>query len=300
MDAALVILAAGLGSRYGGLKQIEPIGKDGEIIADFSVFDAKRAGFGKVVFVIKKETEKDFCERIINRIAKNFCADYVFQETDDLPGDLTPPQDRIKPWGTGHAVLCAMKKINGNFAVVNADDFYGYDTFKKLANFLAVNKAGSHCLVGFSLKNTVTEHGSVARGICSVKDGYLTRIDETLNIRAVQTKIFTRNEYGGNITLDNAGIVSMNAWGFHLSAVKRIEESFAVFLKDNISSPTAEFYLPQAVTDMINAGDTVKVISGNEKWYGITYKEDAPLVKSAVDKMFKNGIYPEKLWEKNF
>lgn len=297
MDTTLIILAAGLGSRYGGLKQIEPVGKNGEIMADFSVYDAKKAGFNKVVFVIKKENEKDFCERVINRIAKNFNTDYVFQEIDDLPENYTTPPGRVKPWGTGHAVLSARGVVRENFAVINADDFYGYDTFKKLADFLSNSSEGRHCMVGFSLKNTVTEHGSVSRGICAVENGYLASITETTKIFAGKNEIFAETESGKRIILDQGTVVSMNAWGFNLSAMKIIENSFNKFIKTNIDSPNAEFYLPFAVDEIISVGGSVMVLNSEEKWYGVTYKEDRPLVAEAIGKMISGGVYPEKLWK---
>lgn len=297
MNTTLVILAAGLGSRYGGLKQIEPVGKNGEIIADFSVYDAKRAGFTKAVFVIKKENEKDFCERVINRIAKNFNADYVFQEMDNLPENYTSPKDRIKPWGTGHAVLSARSAVRENFAVINADDFYGYDTFKKLWDFLSSSTQDNHCMVGFPLENTVTEHGSVSRGICDVKNGYLASISETSKIFSVKNEIYTETESGEKIILDNNAVVSMNAWGFSLSAMKSIETGFNSFIKANIDSPKAEFYLPFAVDEIISGGGQVKVLNSAEKWYGVTYKEDRPIVTEAIGKMIGSGVYPERLWE---
>lgn len=297
MEATLIVLAAGLGSRYGGLKQIEPFGKSGEIIADFSVYDAKMAGFTKVVFIIKKENEKEFNERIINRIAKKFNADYVFQEISNLPEPFTPPSSRVKPWGTGHAVLSAKKAVNTNFAVINADDFYGRDTFLKLADFLSGTTAGRHCMVGFTLKNTVTEHGSVSRGICEVKNGYLTAITEAEKIFLKNDGIYYENKSGSLVSLDKDTLVSMNAWGFERLAMNSIESSFNEFIKNNISSEKAEFYLPFAVDSIIRSGETIKALTSNEKWYGITYVKDRPLVASAINKMITGGVYPENLWE---
>ncbi|MDR1688088.1 MAG: nucleotidyltransferase [Clostridiales bacterium] len=323
--AELIVLAAGMGSRYGGLKQIEPVGKNDEIIADFSVYDAKRAGFSKAVFVIKRENEKIFNEKIFNRISKKFAVDYVFQDITDLPLGLTPPSQREKPWGTGQAVLCAKKAVSENFAVINSDDFYGFDTFKKLADFLrsethdcGVSNCGtlqstpvdnsalnfappavspvSHCMVGFLLKNTVTEFGSVSRGICDVSCGTLKAINETVGIKCDKNEIFTEDEGGVKTVLNPNAVVSMNAWGFHISAMDFFERGFASFIKENISLPKAEFYLPSAAEDMLKSGHTVNVFASAEKWYGVTYKQDRDFVVKALGEKTANGEYPQSLW----
>jgi len=296
MSLTLVILAAGLGARFGsgGKKQVETVGPFGETISDYSAYDAFNAGFSKVVFVIKKEHEKIFCEKVIERIARKHNVDYAFQDS----------LGRDKPWGTGHAVLCAKDKLDGGFAVINADDFYGRSTFAKLYFSLGADMEDTrrameniHYMVGFMLKNTVTEHGFVSRGICRVRDRRLTFIDETHNIRADETGVYTISPLTGEKRAMGDRIVSMNAWGFRSCAIAVIERGFGLFYENNKASEEAEYYLPAAVAEMIAAGHEVAVIESSEKWYGITYKQDVPVITSAINKMIKDGVYPEKLWE---
>lgn len=273
----LVIMAAGMGSRFGGLKQITPLGPNGEIILDFSIFDAKKAGFSKAVFIIKKEIEKDFREAAGKRIEKLIDVDYAFQELDKLPIGFSVPEGRTKPWGTGHAVLCAKDKIDTSFAVINADDFYGQTSFQKIHNHLALG--GGTCMVGYKLGNTLTENGTVSRGVCDVRNGKLISVTE-----------HTALDKNSGIPLDTT--VSMNMWGFKKDIFDELESGFETFLKAHGNEQKSEFFLPFVVDDMIKAGRTdVSVLETDERWYGVTYKEDADSVKAAVRKKIEEGLY---------
>lgn len=268
MDIQLLIMAAGMGSRFGGLKQIEPIGPNGEIILDFSVADAVEAGFNKAVIVIKKENEKEFRAACGKRIEKLIDVDYVFQELTMLPEGYSLPADRTKPWGTGHAVLCAREHIAAPFAVINADDFYGRNSYLLIADWLKNHR--EMCMVGYKLGNTLSENGKVSRGICSVMDGYLTDIVE-----------HTALDKNSGISLDTT--VSMNMWGLDTDIFPYLEKEFEAFLKENINVPKAEFFLPGAVNKrMREENRPVRVLESPERWYGVTYREDMPSVKKAM------------------
>lgn len=277
MDTTLLIMAAGMGSRFGGLKQIAPIGPNGEAILDFSVFDAKKAGFNKAVFIIKKDIESDFRNCIGRRIEKNIDVDYVFQETDKIPNEFSNLSVRKKPWGTGHAVLCAKDNIKTPFAVINADDFYGRESFKLIHDHLVQDN--SICMIGYKLSDTLTENRTVSRGVCEVENGYLNSITEYTNL-------------DNNSGFPDDTIVSMNLWGFTSEIFKELEKDFYSFLK-NISNPEKdEFFLPFVVNNLIKEENKkVSVIPTPEKWYGITYKDDAESVKSAIKNMIDKGIY---------
>ena len=274
---SLVVMAAGMGSRFGGLKQIEPIGPNGEIILDYSVYDAVKAGFSKVVMIIKKEIEKDFREVAGKRIEKIVDVEYAFQETDKLPEGFSNLAERTKPWGTGHAILCAEDKIDTSFAVINADDFYGQSSYKIINDNLSTG--GGMCMVGYKLGNTLTENGTVSRGVCVAENGLLKSVTE-----------HTALDKNSGIPLDT--IVSMNMWGFDHSVFDALNKSFEVFLK-NLSNPLKEeFFLPFVIDDMIKTGGTkVKVLNTDERWYGVTYREDAESVRKAVKQMMKEGLY---------
>ncbi len=300
----LVVMAAGVGSRYGGLKQIDPIGPNGEIIIDYSIYDAIKAGFGKVVFVIKEDIREAFMEKIGNRIGRYIETDYVYQRLDDLPPGFSVPEGRNKPWGTGHAVMSARNAVDTPFAVINADDFYGPTSFQVLYNFLkdAEDKPGmyEYCMVGFQLENTLTEHGHVARGVCTVSpDGYLVEIHERTKIMKFgDVTKYTEDDVNW-IEIPAGSTVSMNTWGFTPSFFKELEARFPEFLeknKDNILK--AEYFLPEVVGSLIAENKArVKVLPSREKWYGVTYREDKPRVKQAINNLIQQGVYPEKLWE---
>lgn len=284
-DAALVVMAAGMGSRFGGLKQAEPVGPKGEAILDFSVYDAKQAGFNKVVFVIKRSIEDIFKQTVGNRIAQTIHVEYVFQETDRLPAGYVCPPGREKPWGTGQAVLCCREVINTPFAVINADDYYGRSAFSQIYRQLC-SGGEEYCMVGYRLGNTVTENGTVSRGVCRVKDGYLSDIEEVGGIGPdCHTAV-------GDV-LDPETVVSMNMWGFGPDFFRYLEEDFTAFLDRHGKDLKAEFYLPGVVDRLIRQRlRRVRVLVAEDKWYGVTYKEDKPQVVSAIRALLENGSYP--------
>jgi hypothetical protein len=299
----LVVMAAGIGSRYGGLKQVDPIGPHGELIIDYSVYDAIRAGFGKVVFVIKEELEEIFRSRIGRRIEQKIETAYVYQRLNDLPAGYSVPAERQKPWGTGHAVLCCRDAVDTPFGVINADDFYGATSFRALADFLAEARDGGavyqYCLVGFELENTLTEHGSVARGICTVdSEGYLREIHERTRIE--KCGVATRYTENGQdwVEIPRGSTVSMNTWGFTPNFFGELEHAFGQFLERNRDHlAKAEFYLPEVVGGLLARGKArVKVIPSHERWYGVTYQQDKPRVKDAVAALIARGAYPADLW----
>lgn len=299
-QTTLVVMAAGLGSRYGGLKQIDPIGPNGEIIIDYSVYDAIKAGFSKVVFIIKKENEEIFREVIGNKLEKMIDVDYAFQSVDDIPGGNI--YGREKPWGTGHAVMAAKPFVKTPFAVINADDFYGKTTYTGLQNFLA-NVSDTdryqYAMMGFILENTLTENGSVARGVCNVsEDGFLKQITERTKIQKFGD-VTKFEEDGIWTTIPTGSYVSMNTWGFTLSIFDELEKRFPKFLEESQSNILkAEYFLPSVVDALIqeNKAD-VRVVPCQEKWYGVTYKEDKQTVVESIQKMVDAGIYPAKLWD---
>ncbi|MBE6750576.1 MAG: nucleotidyltransferase [Ruminococcaceae bacterium] len=287
-DITLVVMAAGMGSRFGGLKQIEPIGPNGEVLLDFSVYDAVLAGFTKVVFVIKHAIEKDFKEVIGKRIANRVKVEYVFQEIDDLPAGYVCPEDRAKPWGTAHAILCCKDVVKEPFAVINADDFYGRLAFKRMADFLKQDTP-DYCMVGFRLVNTLTENGHVSRGICETENGYLKSVVERTKIMDCK---FTEDDGATWTALAPDTVVSMNLWGFRPDLFGYINEGFKKFLDEKINVPKSEYYLPSVVSTLIDSGEkNVKMLVAEEKWYGVTYKEDKQVVVDAIGKMIADGLY---------
>ena len=295
----LVILAAGMGSRYGGLKQIDPITDNGEFIIDFSVFDAVRSGFDRVVFVIKEENLEAFRESVGKRFESKVKVEYAFQRIEDIPEGFEIPEGRTKPWGTAHALLAARHIVDDNFAVINADDFYGRGAYELIAKHFAEAKATEYCMVGFKLVNTLTENGTVSRGVCEVgEDGYLRDVVERTSIRRVgDMGAFEEDGKDTFIPLDC--IVSMNCWGFTPDIFAEVEKGLCEFLKElpNAKNPQkAEYYLPFAVRELMDEGKcTVKVYKSNASWYGVTYHEDKENVKASIAKLIKSGEYPEKL-----
>ena len=281
METTLVVMAAGMGSRFGGLKQMEPIGPGGEFLMDFSAFDAKEAGFSKVVFVIKKEMEEDFKRIAVSRIEKYIDVDYVFQTMDDLPAG------RTKPWGTGHAILCCKDKVITPFAIINADDYYGKAAYVELNNALKKIKKGEMLLVGYDLAQTTTENGTVTRGVCQVEDGYLTGIRETKGISG-----FTYCEDGETVhSLPEDTIVSMNMWGFGTEIIDYLEREFEV-IKNEKDVMKDEYLIPIVVDDLIKKGEAkVKVLRSPDRWYGMTYREDKDTVVAEMKKLCEEGKY---------
>ena len=287
-DITLVVMAAGMGSRFGGLKQIEPVGKNNEVLLDFSVYDAVKAGFTKVVFVIKHAIEKDFKAIVGKRIEKMVKVEYVFQENDVLPENFVCPEDRVKPWGTAHAILCCKDVVKEPFAVVNADDFYGRSAFKKIADFLK-KETKDYCMVGFRLVNTLTENGYVSRGVCEIKDNKLSSVTERTKI--VDCK-YTEDDGESWTPMSPDTVVSMNLWGFMPDIFGYIEDGFKEFLSKNINVPKSEYYLPSVVSSLIENGEKqVEVLIAEDKWYGVTYKEDKQNVVDAIGAMVDAGMY---------
>lgn len=302
----LVVMAAGMGSRYGGLKQIDPVGANGQLIVDYSIFDARRAGFETVVFIIKHEIEADFKEAIGNRLSKTMEVKYVFQQLDNLPAGYAVPEGRVKPWGTSHAILSAKDVIDGPFAVINADDYYGPEAFKVVFDYLSKHddKDGMYefSMVGYMLENTVTEHGHVARGVCVENaDNYLENVTERTRIEKTATGAkFTEDDGATWTELAGNTVVSMNLWGFTRSFIDETEKRFKAFLDDAIKTNPlkSEYFLPTVVSQLVEEGKArVKVLRSADKWYGVTYKEDKPVVMAAIQEKTEAGIYPANLWE---
>lgn len=276
-NTELVIMAAGMGSRFGGLKQIEPFGPNGEALLDFSIYDAISAGFNKVIVIIKKEIEKDFRDTCGKRIEKMIDVEYAFQELDKLPKGYTKPEDRKSPWGTGHAILCAKDLIKAPFAVINSDDFYGREAYEILHKHLVESE--ETCMVGYKLGNTITENGTVTRGVCETENGYLTNIVETGGL-----------DKNCGTPLDTT--VSMNMWGFQLEFVDYLEKEFELFVKEQLNVPKSEFFIPKAVGKrIVEENFKVKVYETNSQWYGVTYKEDSEPVREAMKKLIDAGLY---------
>ena len=300
-EPTLVIMAAGMGSRFGGLKQMTPVDEEGHFIIDFSLYDAYQAGFRRVAFIIKREIEQTFRETIGARMEKFFHVDYVYQELDRLPEGFAVPEGRKKPWGTAHAVACCRGVVEGPFAVINSDDFYGRGAYEAIYRFLTENKAPHHyAMLGYQLRNTVTEFGSVARGVCHVQDGMLLDITE-------RTKIFKRGQDAAYtedgetfVPLSGDSLVSMNFWGFTPEILDEIWDAFPAFLAENlpVNPEKCEFYLPTFVgSRLAEKKVSVRVLPCMETWHGVTYKEDLDSVKSAIGQLKREGKYPARLWE---
>ncbi|WP_319503436.1 sugar phosphate nucleotidyltransferase [uncultured Draconibacterium sp.] len=299
MKPTLLILAAGMGSRFGGLKQVEPVGPNGEAIIDYTIFDAIRAGFGKVVFVIRESFADAFKEKFEAKLKGKIDVEYVFQELDNLPEGFTLPEGREKPWGTAHAILVAKDVINEPFCAINADDFYGEGAYQIMADFLNNSvQEQTFSMIGYQLKNTLSEHGSVSRGMCTVNENdNLVKIVETHNIFKKEDAAVTIAEDGSETPLTGNERVSMNFWGFHPSIFKALESKFVQFLKTEIDKPKSEMYIPSVVFEMIGDNEVeVKVLEANSPWFGVTYKEDKPIVVNKIKALIEEGVYPEKIW----
>ncbi|MDL2257810.1 nucleotidyltransferase [Eubacteriales bacterium OttesenSCG-928-K08] len=296
----LVILAAGMSSRYGSLKQIVPVDEYGNLLIDYSIFDALSAGFSRVLFIIKHEFEKEFRELIGDRIAKQAQVDYAFQELSMLPEGFSLPQGRTKPWGTTHALLCCKGQLNEPFAVINADDYYGPDAYVELANYLnAPRGKNEHTMVGYSVKNTLSGHGALTRGLCEIDEhGYLLSIDELRGVSKLgDGGVYERN--GERIVLEPDAPISMNIWGFHPDIMPLIEDGFPRFLERALEENplTCEYLLPTTMCGFVESGAVrVRVLRASERWFGMTFKEDLPVVRAALRKLKDDGAYKEKLW----
>ncbi|MCM1028721.1 MAG: nucleotidyltransferase [Pseudoflavonifractor sp.] len=301
MKPTLFVLAAGMGSRYGGLKQLDGLGPHGETIMDYSIYDALKAGFGKVVFVIRKDFEEDFRKVVLSKYEGHIPTEVVFQSINDLPEGYTCPAERTKPWGTNHAVLMGKDVIKEPFAVINADDFYGRNAFEVIAKELSRprDKKGDYCMVGFRVGNTMTENGSVSRGVCSTgADGNLTGVVERTSISYDKDgNIVYVDEKGENQPLDPSTPVSMNLWGFTPDYFDFSEREFKKFLDKDINTPKSEFFIPLAIDTLIKSGEaTVKVLDTDSKWFGVTYSADRPGVVEKFAELHANGEYPDKLF----
>ncbi|MBQ7851889.1 MAG: nucleotidyltransferase [Muribaculaceae bacterium] len=300
MKPTLFVLAAGMGSRYGGLKQLDGLGPHGETIMDYSIYDAIRAGFGKIVFVIRKDFEEDFRKKILSKYEGHIPVEVVFQSIDKLPEGFVCPTDRQKPWGTNHAVLMGQDVIHEPFAVINADDFYGRNSFEVIAKELQRerNTNGDYCMVGFKVGNTMSEGGTVARGVCSVKNEHLTHVVERTAIGYNKKKeIVYPDEHGVMCRLRPDKLVSMNMWGFTPDYFDFSKSYFIEFLEENIDNPKAEYFIPSVVNKLITSGDaSVKVLSTESEWFGVTYASDRDLVIANLARLHSMGEYPESLF----
>lgn len=301
MKPTLFVLAAGMGSRYGGLKQLDGLGPNGETIMDYSIFDAIRGGFGKIVFVISKDFEEDFRKKIISKYENHIPVEVVFQSIDKLPEGFTCPAERVKPWGTNHAVLMGKEVIREPFAVINADDFYGRDSFAVIGKFLSELPEGAkntYCMVGFRVGNTLSESGTVARGICSTDENrHLTTVVERTEIMRINGVVSYKDENGEWVGIEDNTPVSMNMWGFTPDYFNYSEEYFIDFLKENIDKPKAEYYIPLMVNKLINDGTaTVEVLDTTSRWFGVTYAADRQGVVDKLQALADSGEYPSKLF----
>ena len=298
-----MVLAAGMGSRYGSLKQMDGVGPNGEAIIDYSIYDAIRAGFGRVVFVIRHLFEKEFREIFTpERFGGRIAIDFVFQELDKLPAGFTLPADRVKPWGTNHAVMMGAEIIRDEpFVVINADDFYGDDAYRTIADYLrsVVGQKNHYCMVGYEIRNTLSEHGTVSRGVCGVdRNGNLSSMVERTRIERRDGRIVYEDERGEWIPMAEDTPVSMNMFGFTPDYFEYSEDYFSTYLKDNIADPKSEFYIPTMVNKLISDGKAqLRVLRSSAQWFGVTYKEDRPAVVERIRKLVDAGVYPAKLWE---
>lgn len=301
MKPTLMVLAAGMGSRYGGLKQLDGLGPNGETIMDYSIYDAQKAGFGKVVFVIRKTFEQEFRDKIISKYENHIPVEIVFQELNDLPKGYELSPEREKPWGTNHAVMMGAKVINEPFAVINADDFYGRSSYEVLAKKLMslMNQEGHYCMVGYRLKNTLSESGAVARGVCeSDKNSFLKTVTERTHIVKREGAIQYKDSDDTWHAVPEEAPVSMNMWGFTPDYFKYSEDNFIKFLDENKTNYKAEYYIPYVVDILIKEGKAdVEILDTPEKWFGVTYAEDRPSVVAKIDKLVKDGVYPSPLWK---
>src|SRR5690554_846722 len=300
MKPTLFVLAAGMGSRYGGLKQLDGVGPNGETIMDYSIFDAVNAGFGKLVFVIRKSFEQDFRDKIVKKYEKKIPVELVFQEFDKLPEGFKPNPERVKPWSTNHAVMMGKDVINEPFAVINADDFYGRESFKILADTLSElnNSENNYCMIGYRIGNTLSESGTVARGVCETdENGYLTGVVERTQVKRINGEVCFKDENDQWIAVEDNTPVSMNMWGFTPDYFKYSDDYFVKFLEDNQDNIKAEFFIPLLVNHLIvNKTAKVRVLDTPSKWFGVTYAEDRPDVVAKLKELSDNGTYPTPLW----
>lgn len=294
----LVIMAAGMGSRFGGLKQVEPVGPNGEFILDYSIYDAKKAGFNRVVFIIKEENYDLFRNTVGKRIENVIDVDYVFQDINNIPSFVDIPEDRVKPWGTAHAIYSCKDKVKNNFAIINADDFYGYDAFKTMASYLKEMNTKEYCMVGYKAKNTLTDNGSVKRGVCYIDNGYLVKLVESSIIEQNGEIIATPLNEEKGFTIQEDDYVSMNLFGFNPTLFDYLEKKLNSFFEENINQlEKCEWLIPDVVFQAINEKEAqVRVLNTKARWYGITYREDKEKFVKQINEMIKENIYPLNLW----
>ncbi len=297
MKPTLLVLAAGMGTRYGGNKQLDEVGPSGETIIDYSIYDAIRAGFGKIVFVIRRDIEEQVKERFVKRLKGKIEVDYVFQEITNLPEGAKVNPERQKPWGTSHAILVTADKIKEPFGVINADDYYGVESFKTLHDFLVNDKdPNCYCIVGYKLKNTLSDHGHVNRGVCGVKDGLLKDIVETRQIEKTDDGARVVSEDGKVQKFTGEEVVSMNLWGFKPSCYNFLGSEFKSFIAKSGMELKSELDIPTSVDKFVKNGEiTIKILMSNERWFGVTYREDKPFVVDSINKMISKGVYPSKI-----
>jgi len=299
MKPTLLVLAAGMGSRYGGNKQLDTVGPSGETIIDYSIYDAIRAGFGKIVFVIRRDIEDQVKERFVERLKGKIEVDYVFQEITNLPEGVKVTPERQKPWGTSHAILVTEKAIKEPFGVINADDYYGVESFKILYDFLVNDKdPNSYCIVGYKMKNTLSEHGHVNRGVCGVgADGLLQNIVETRQIEKTSFGAQAPGNDGEMEKFTGDEVVSMNLWGFKPSCYGFLGEEFRNFINEKGMDPKSELDIPTSIDKFVKSGEvTIRILMSNERWFGVTYREDKPFVVESINNMISKGIYPSKIY----
>lgn len=299
MKPSLLVLAAGMGTRYGGDKQLDKVGPAGQTIIDYSIYDAARAGFGKIIFVIRRDIEEQFKSSFMKPLEGKVNIDYVFQDLDDLPGNYKPSPERVKPWGTSHAILVARNKIKEPFGVINSDDYYGVNSFKILHDFLVNDKDDkNYCIVGYKMGNTLSDHGHVNRGVCGVNEnGNLVNIVETRKIEKRPDGIFAPGEKGREIEFSGDEIVSMNLFGFKPSCFKYLEEEFINFIERSAGDINTELDIPTSLDVYVKKSEiNIQVLMTEERWFGVTYREDRPFVVSSLQDMVDQGVYPEKLW----
>jgi NDP-sugar pyrophosphorylase family protein len=299
MQPTLLILAAGMGTRYGGNKQLDEVGPSGETIIDYSIYDAIRAGFGKIVFVIRRDIEEQVKERFVKKLKGKIEVDYVFQEVGNLPSGVKFNSERQKPWGTSHAILVTAQKIKEPFGVINADDYYGVESFKILHDFLVNDKdPNCYCIVGYKMGNTLSDHGHVNRGVCTVShDGLLINIVETLQIEKTEDGAKAPSSDGTFINFTGNEVVSMNLWGFKPSCFSFLEDEFTKFINKNGMDLKSELHIPTSVDRFVKSGEiTIKILETNEKWFGVTYREDKPFVVNSIKDMISKGVYPAKIY----
>jgi dTDP-glucose pyrophosphorylase len=298
MKPTLLILAAGMASRYGSMKQVDGFGPNGETIIDYSIYDAIKAGFGKVSFIIREEFAEPFKAIFEPKLKGRIETDYVFQSFDLEPFGITEQIERAKPWGTAHAVLAARNQVNEPFCVINADDFYGYDAYEKMAKFLTTEVADDkYAIIGYQVDRTLSDHGTVSRGVCKVEDGNMVAINERLKVYFKEDGSVAYEDNGEEFPLDPETRVSMNFWGFTPAVFNQSEELFKEFVEANKTNPKSEFFIPLVADELIKNGTaTFKVIPTSTKWFGVTYKEDKPIVQKSISELVENGTYPSNLW----